>query len=75
MSEQEINILRLENEFPAVSGTAFATTRANALAAGQSVLQSEDGFIYEVFPDGRRVFVKQIEPPTHVKPGSKFIIR
>jgi len=75
MSEQEINIVRLENEFPAISDLAFASARANALAAGQSVLQSEGGPIYEVFPDGRRIFVKQIEPPTQVQPGSKFIIR
>jgi len=45
------------------------------LASGQTVLESENGFIYEVFPDGRRVPVKQIEAPTPVAPGSKITIR
>ena len=75
MADQEKDILQLESEFPAVSGQAFAAARARVLANGQSVLQSEKGFIYEVFPDGRRVFVKQIEPPTLVEPGSKFSLR
>jgi hypothetical protein len=36
---------------------------------------SEQGYIYEVFPDGRRVRVKQIEPPTPVQAGRKITIR
>jgi hypothetical protein len=75
MPYQEEEILRLESQFPPVSGQAFAAARARTLASGQSVLQSEGAFIYEVFPDGRRVLVKQIEPPIQVEPGSKFIIR
>jgi hypothetical protein len=38
------------------------------------VLQSEQGYIYEVFPDGRRVVVKKIEPPTPVVSGRKITI-
>jgi len=75
MSEQEINIEIMENQFPAVSGLAFADARDRVLASGQSVLQSEHGYIYEVFPNGRRVVVKKIEPPTVVVPGSKITIR
>lgn len=71
----EANIEMLENQFPAVSGSAFATAREQVLASGQSVLQSEDGTIYEVFPDGRRVAVKEIEPPIQVVPGRKITIR
>ena len=52
MSDQDIE--NLENKFPAVSGSAFAAARERALASGQSVLQSEEGAIYEVFPDGTR---------------------
>jgi hypothetical protein len=74
MSEQE-KIEFLETQFPAVSGSAFAAARERVLASGQSVLQSEQGIIYEVFPDGRRVAVKQIDPPVAVTPGSKFLIR
>lgn len=75
MADQENNIDVLESQFPAVSGSAFAAAREQVLASGQSVLQSEQGIIYEVFPDGRRVAVKKIEPPTPVVPGRKFTIR
>lgn len=73
MSDQEIQ--KLENQFPAVSGSAFAAARERVLASGQSVLQSEDGVIYEVFPDGRKELVKRIEPPTSVTPGAKYTIK
>lgn len=75
MPDQENEIQALESRFPAVSGQAFAAARAQVLASGQSVLQSEGGFIYRVFPDGRKELVKQIEPPTPVTPGTKLTIR
>lgn len=73
MSDQDIQ--KLESQFPAVSGSAFAAARERVLASGQSVLESQDGVIYEIFPDGRRVPVKKVEPPTHCVPGSVFTIR
>ncbi len=73
MSDQEIQ--QLENRFPAVSGLAFAAAREQVLSSGQSVLQSENGVIYEVFPDGRRVEVKKIEPPVQFVSGSIFTIK
>jgi hypothetical protein len=75
MPDQESEIQKLENQFPPVSGEAFAAAREKVLASGQSVLQSEGGFIYRVHPDGRKELVKQIEPPTPAVAGSKFIIR
>jgi hypothetical protein len=65
----------LESQFPAVSGSAFAAASERVLASGQSVLHSQDDAIYEVFPDGRRVLVKTIPPPTQVAAGSVFNIR
>jgi len=73
MSDQDIQ--QLESQFPAVSGSAFAAAREQVLASGQSVLQSEDGVIYEVFPDCRRVAVTNIDPPTQFASGSIFTIR
>jgi hypothetical protein len=72
MSEQDIQ--KLESRFPAVAGPAFAAARERVLASGQSVLETADGVIYEVYPDGRRVPVKRIEPPTAYSPGSVFTI-
>ena len=73
MSDQDIQ--QIESQFPAVSGSAFAAAREQVLASGQSVLESQDGVIYEVFPDGRKVAVKRIEPPTPVGSGTIFTIR
>lgn len=69
MSDEERSIELLENRFPTLSGFAFMAARKQALAAGLSVLHSEQGIIYEVFPDGRRRRVKQVEPPTAVERG------
>ncbi len=73
MSDQEIQ--NLESQFPAASGAAFAAARAQVLASGQSVLQSQDGVILEIFPDGRRVSIKTIEQPTQVVVGSIITLR
>jgi hypothetical protein len=75
MSEPEKIIDELETKFPALSGVAFTTARNETLASGQSVLQSEGGVIYEVFPDGTRLERKRIEPPTPVLAGTKIVIR
>lgn len=75
MSEPEKIITELETAFPGLSGLAFTKARKETLASGQSVLQSENGVIYEVFPDGRRVVRKRIAAPTRVSVGTKVIIR
>jgi hypothetical protein len=72
MSDQDIQ--RLESAFPPISGSAFAAARQQVLASGQSVLQSQDGVLYEVFPDGRRVILKQIERPSYFTPGTIFTL-
>jgi hypothetical protein len=73
MSDQDIQ--KLESQFPSVSGKAFAAAREHVLASGQSVLQSQDGVIYEVFPDGRKTAIKKIESPIQVISGSIFTFR
>jgi hypothetical protein len=75
MADQENIILDLESQFPAMSGVAFTEASKQMLAAGQSVLQTDQGAIYRFFPDGRRVRVKDIEPSTPVTPGQKINIR
>lgn len=74
INEREKIITELETRFPALSGVAFATARKETLAAGQSVLQSENGVIYEVSPDGTRIERKQIEPPISIPVGTRISI-
>ncbi len=71
----ESELERLERSFPPTSGVAFASARERVLASGQSLLQIEAGAIYEVFPDGRRRFVKAVEPPIPVVAGSKIVLK
>ena len=59
----------LENVLPLASGEAFAAARSHVLAHGQSVLQSENGFIYEVYPDGRARLVEIADPPMLIDPA------
>ncbi len=73
MSEEAI--INLETHLPAASGAAFADARRHVLASGQSVLESEDGVIFQVFPNGDKIKFKEIAPPQPVISGSKFSIR
>lgn len=73
MSDQDFQVL--ENQFPSLSGQAFAAASQRVLASGQSVLQTEGAFVVRVFPDGRKEVVKQIEPPTSVNPGTIYTIK
>ena len=75
MPDQEQNIRELENRFPALSGVAFSAASQRARAEGQSVLQTEDGVLYEVSLQGIRRRLKEIEPPVSVIPGTKITIR
>jgi hypothetical protein len=74
MNDQEILIDDLETKFPALSDMAFNAAREQTLASGQSVLESEAGVMYKVFPDGARTVVKRIEPPTPIPKGTTAII-
>ncbi len=72
MSDDEKTLQFLETQLPAVSGSAFADARLQTLAAGRSVLQSENGVIFEVFPDGTRIERKRIDAPEQFTKGSLF---
>ncbi len=64
----------LEEQIPALAQSAVTQAYWQALAAGSSVLVSENGVIYEVFPDGTRKFFKTIEPPTPIAIGTKRVL-
>jgi len=75
MSEDDKTISQLKAQLPALSGVAFAKAREQMLAAGQSVLQSEQGVIYRVQPSGEATPVMRIEPPIPVEKGKKIQLR
>ena len=74
MPLQEEAMQYLEEHIPEMVESAVAQAYWQALAAGSSVLISENGVIYEVFPDGTRKIVKTIEPPTPVAIGEKRML-
>ncbi len=73
LREEESN--ELDRRTPEWAEVAFAQACRRTLAAGHSVLVSDNGIIYEVFPGGTRKMIKQIEPPTLVVKGSKLNIQ
>ena len=75
MANTADDIKKLESQFPALSSVAFDEARRRALSSGLSVMHSEHSAIYEVFPDGSRRHVKDIEPPTSVGSSHKITIR
>lgn len=75
MNETEEELQKLEEAFPSMAGQAFSAARQRTLASGQSVLQAENGIIFEVFPDGRRLEIKRIPPPVAARNGLKYRMR
>jgi len=73
LSENEID--ERERRIPEMAGVAFAQACRRTLAAGHSVLVSDNGIIHEVFPNGTRKVIKQIEPPARVVKGSKLKVQ
>jgi uncharacterized coiled-coil protein SlyX len=71
----EARIEQLELSFLAASGSAFSNAYQQAVLAGLSVVVSEDGKIFEIFPDGQRKLLKKIAPPTPSQPGQRYTIQ
>lgn len=74
MSNEEKE-LRTWDVLPARSGEAFVAARERALASGQSVLQSNEGVIYQVSPSGQFQEIKRIDPPLQVEKGKIIILK
>jgi hypothetical protein len=75
MPDIESSIEYLEEQIPALAQAAVTKAYWETLASGQSVLETADGKIYEVFPDGTRRLVKEIEPAINVPYGKKITLR
>ena len=73
LNEKEIDYL--EEHIPELAEIAFKQAYWAALASGSTVLMSENGNLVEVFPDGKRKFIKSLPPSTPVVPGQKLELR
>ena len=71
LSDTERTMQYLEEHIPELAESAVTQAYWQTLAAGNSVLESENGTIYERFPDGSSQVVKTIEPPTTVAIGAR----
>lgn len=70
LNEESIDFL--EKCIPKLAEGAFKQAYLNALTSGSSVLMSEDGNLVEIFPDGKRKFIKHLPPSIKVKLGRKY---
>ncbi len=74
MTDSEKALDYVEQQIPSLSAAAVDVAYWQALAAGQKVLISDDGGIYEVFPDGTRTFVKATAKPLDLPVGTRVKI-
>ena len=74
MSDSEKALDYLEQQIPSLSAAAVDVAYWKALAAGQHVLVSGEGGIYEVSPDGSRTFVKATAEPLNLPLGTRVRI-
>lgn len=74
MPTSEDALDHLESQIPVLSESAVTVAYWQTLASGESVLESDQGTIYEVFPDGTRKAIKQIAAPVAVDPARKVTI-
>lgn len=75
MTLSEEAMFFLEEHIPELAETAFKQAYWAALASGSSVLVSENGCLVEVFPDGKRKFIKRLPPSTPVSRGQRLEIK
>lgn len=73
LSEKAVNFL--ENHIPELADPAFKQAYWAALASGSSVLLNENGNLVEIFPDGKRKFIKHLPPSVQVTRGQRIQIQ
>lgn len=69
MEMDEKSIEFLEKHIPELAEAATNQAFWQTLAAGNSVVISDNGNIKEIFPDGTSRIIAQTEPPIRMKKG------
>jgi hypothetical protein len=72
MSMTEESMRFLEENIPILADAAVKQAYWQALASSSSVLVCKDGALVEMFPDGTRKVLKQLEPQTAVTSGQRL---
>jgi len=57
-TQEEIDFL--ENYIPEFANSAVKKAYLDTLSSGNSVLETIENKLYEVFPDGKKVFIKNV---------------
>lgn len=65
----------LEESIPELAEAAVKQAYWRALAAGHSVLTTENGMLVEVHPDGTKKIIKKLAPPISVVKGIRLEIK
>ena len=66
-TQKEIDFL--EGYIPELANSAVKQAFLDTLARGNSVLETIDNKMYEIFPDGKKVFIKEVSK--NVKIGAR----
>ncbi len=74
MLDSEETIDYLEKQIPSLCAAAVDVAYWRVLAAGRTVLISDQGGVYEVFPNGARRLIKTVGRPLDVPVGTRVQI-
>lgn len=69
-TDEEIDFI--ETQIPVLAQGAVQKAYVDTLSKGISVLESIDGKIYQIDPDGKKTFVKDVSPSVKVKRKMKI---
>ncbi len=72
MSITEERLRFMEEKIPLLADAAIKQAYRQALASGSSVLVCENDALVEIFPDGTRKVLKQLEPQTSATVGQRM---
>ncbi len=75
MNHSDATLDFLEEQIPTLAQSAVTVAYWEALSAGLSVLQVEDGHLVEAFPDGSRRIIKKVERGVKIPKGTEFSLR
>ena len=68
--QKPMKIEQTEEQIPLLAEQAIRQAVATAMAAGKSVLVTQNDIVYEVFADGSKQTLTHVSPRLHVEPGT-----